>query len=210
MTRGRTGAIVAHRRAKGDHDERADEPGVPPPRGQPAQQYLTGLAGELGLADTTYPTANTLPEPFAHGYLADGRAPPPAGGYRDVTVSNPAVAGTAGAMVSTVPDMVQYAAELGTGVGLSPATAAERQRWTPLTTSGVRLQYGLGITQLGDWVGHDGSIFGYSNMVFYLPSKQATVVVMSNAADEIAVPSQALWGEVVKILYPDSLPTWPS
>ena len=35
------------------------------------------------------------------------------------------------------------------------------------------------------------------------------VVVMSNAADEIAVPSQALWGDVVKLLYPDTLPTWP-
>ena len=45
-------------------------------------------------------------------------------------------------------------------------------------------------------------------MVFYLPSEQAAVVVMNNAADEIAVPSQALWGEVVKILYPDTLPTW--
>ena len=52
-------------------------------------------------------------------------------------------------------------------------------------------------------------MLGYSNMVFYLPSEQAAVVVMNNAADEIAVPSQALWGDVVKLLYPDSLPTWP-
>jgi D-alanyl-D-alanine carboxypeptidase len=176
--------------------------------GQPAQQYLTTLIGDLGLPNTSYPSENTLPEPFAHGYLSDGKEPPPAGGYRDVTVSNPAVAGTAGAIVSTVPDMTRYAVALGTGAGLSPATATERQSWGPLTTSGVRLQYGLGITQLGDWVGHDGSLFGYSNMVFYLPSEQATVVVMGNAADEIAVPSQALWGEIVKVLYPDSLPSW--
>lgn len=176
--------------------------------GQTAQQYLTTLVSELGLADTSYPTDATLPEQFVHGYFSDGSMPPPPGGYRDVTVSNPAVAGTAGAMVSTVPDMARYAAQLGTGAGLSPATARERQSWGPLTTSGLRLQYGLGITQLGDWVGHDGSIFGYSNMVFYLPSAQATVVVANNAADEIAVPSQALWGEIVKTLYPDSLPSW--
>jgi D-alanyl-D-alanine carboxypeptidase len=177
--------------------------------GQPAQQYLTTLIGDLGLANTSYPTENTLPAPFAHGYLSDGKAPPPPAGYRDVTASNPAVAGTAGAIVSTVPDMTRYAALLGTGAGLSPTTWKERQSWGPLTTSGVRLQYGLGITQIGDWVGHDGSLFGYSNMVFYLPSEQATVVVMGNAADEIAVPSQALWGEIVKLLYPNSLPTWP-
>jgi D-alanyl-D-alanine carboxypeptidase len=176
--------------------------------GQTAPQYITSLVRELGLTNTSYPTDDALPEPFLRGYLGDGASPPPAGGYRDVTASNPAVAGTAGAMISTVPDMARYAAQLAGGEGLSPATAAARQEWTPLTDSGVRLQYGLGVTQLGDWVGHDGSIFGYSNMVWHLPGKNATVVVAGNVADEIAVPSQALWGEIVKILYPDTLPSW--
>jgi D-alanyl-D-alanine carboxypeptidase len=177
--------------------------------GQTVEEHLTGLIGELGLTNTSYATGDTLPEPYVAGYLSDGTMPPPEGGYRDVTLSNPAVAGAAGAIISTVPDMTRYAMELGTGEGLTPETWQIRQTWSPLTTSGVRLQYGLGITQLGDWIGHDGSIFGYSNMVFYLPSEQAAVVVMNNAADEIAVPSQALWGDVVKLLYPDSLPTWP-
>jgi D-alanyl-D-alanine carboxypeptidase len=177
--------------------------------GQPTPQYLAGLIRELDLPATSYPSDDALPEPALRGYLGDGASPAPPGGYRDVTTSNPAVAGAAGAMVSTVPDMARYAALLATGSGLAPATAAQRQSWTPLTNSGVRLQYGLGVTQLGDWIGHDGSIFGYSDMVFYLPSQQATVVVASNVADAQAVPSQALWGEIVKILYPDSLPSWP-
>ena len=70
----------------------------------------------------------------------------------------------------------------------------------PFSTTGVRLQYGLGITQIGEWIGHDGSLFGYSNMVFYLPTKKAAVVVMGNAADQIAMPSNILWGDVVKRL----------
>ena len=177
--------------------------------GQTVEEHLTGLIGELGLANTSYPIGDTLPEPYVTGYLSDGTMPPPAGGYRDVTLQNPAVGGAAGALISTVPDMTRYAVELGTGAGLTPETWQQRQTWTHLTTSGVRLQYGLGITQLGDWIGHDGSMLGYSNMVFYLPSEQAAVVVMNNAADEIAVPSQALWGDVVKLLYPDLLPTWP-
>lgn len=45
-------------------------------------------------------------------------------------------------------------------------------------------------------------------MVLHLPGEQATVVVAGNVADAEAVPSQALWGEIVKILYPDSLPSW--
>ena len=176
--------------------------------GQTVDEHLTQLIGELGLPNTSYPTGDTLPEPYVTGYYSDGQMAPPEGGYRDVTLSNPAVAGAAGAIISTVPDMTQYAMELGTGAGLTPETWQTRQTWGPLTTSGVRIQYGLGITQLGDWIGHDGSIFGYSDMVFYLPSEQAAVVIMNNAADEIAVPSQALWGEVVKILYPDTLTTW--
>jgi D-alanyl-D-alanine carboxypeptidase len=176
--------------------------------GRPAPQYLADLCRELGLQGTSYPSDDALPAPLLRGYLGDGAAPAPAGGYRDVTASNPMIPGPAGAMISTVPDMARYAARLASGEGLSPATAAARQAWTPLTTSGVRLQYGLGITQLGDWVGHDGSIFGYSDMVFHLPREQATVVVAGNVADAEAVPSQALWGEIVKILYPDSLPSW--
>jgi D-alanyl-D-alanine carboxypeptidase len=112
-------------------------------------------------------------------------------------------------MISTVDDMTRYAPMLATGAGLPPQIAAQRQSWTPFTSTGVRLQYGLGITQLGDWVGHDGSIFGYSNMVFYLPAEKATVVVMLNAGNGVAVPAEALWGEIARLLHPDSLPQWP-
>jgi len=39
---------------------------------------------ELGLTNTSYPTVDTLPEPFLRGYLGDGASPPPPGGYRDL------------------------------------------------------------------------------------------------------------------------------
>ena len=35
------------------------------------------------------------------------------------------------------------------------------------------------------------------------------MVVMGNAADQIAVPSQELFGDIVKVLYPETLSTWP-
>ena len=95
--------------------------------GQPAPEYLTGVIRDLGLANTSYPSGDELPEPFLRGYLANGTTPPPPGGYRDIAARNPTVAGTAGAMVSTVPDMARYAVQLGTGAGLSPATAGQRQ-----------------------------------------------------------------------------------
>jgi D-alanyl-D-alanine carboxypeptidase len=112
-------------------------------------------------------------------------------------------------MISTVPDILTYARELGTGVGLTPAMFTMRQSWGPLTSVGPRLQYGLGLTQLGEWIGHDGSIFGYSDMVFYLPARHVSVVVMANAGDGNNVPAQAVWGAIVNRLYPGSITYWP-
>ena len=180
--------------------------------GRSAQQYTTSVIEELGLPETSYPTTAALPEPFTHGYMnTDSElapADPAAEEPRDVTLSNPEVPFTAGAVISTVPDMVRYAEQLATGAGLAPEAARLRQEWTPLTSTGVRVQYGLGVLQLGNWVGHNGSVFGYSDMVSHLPEENASVVVMVNAADGEAVPATDLWGGIVRLLYPDSLPTW--
>ena len=180
--------------------------------GRSAQQYTTSVIEDLGLQETSYPTTAALPEPYTHGYMnTDSElipADPAADEPRDVTLSNPEVPSTAGAVISTVPDMTRYAEQLATGAGLTPETARLRQEWTPLTSTGVRAQYGLGVIQLGNWVGHNGSVFGYSTMVSHLPEEEASVVVMVNAADAEAVPATELWNGIVTLLYPDSLPTW--
>ena len=177
--------------------------------GQTVEEHLNGLIRELGLTDTVYPSNDDMPEPYVTGYYSDGKMAEPAGGYRDVSSQSIEVPFSAGAIISTVPDMTRYAAELATGYGLSPETFQLRQTFSPFTTTGVKIQYGLGMMQLGEWLGHDGSLFGYSNMVFHLPSEGVTMVVMGNAADEIVVPSQHLFGEIAKLLYPASLTTWP-
>jgi D-alanyl-D-alanine carboxypeptidase len=176
--------------------------------GQIVAEHLNGLIRELGLNDTSFPTDDDMPEPYAHGYYSDGKMAAPAGGYRDVSRQSVVIPWSAGAVISTVPDMTRYARQLATGFGLKPETWQLRQTFTPITTTGVKVQYGLGITQLGEWIGHDGSLFGYSTMVFHLPSNGATVVVMGNAADEIVVVSQQLFGEIAELLYPGSLTTW--
>jgi D-alanyl-D-alanine carboxypeptidase len=182
--------------------------------GQTAQQYLTSLIGVLGLPNTSFPTTEMLPEPFSRGYLSSPGSPEPttgtpsttsSGAPRDVTRSNPLVTWTAGALISNVPDMTRYAPKLASGAGLAPDTARMRQTWTPLSSTGGRLQYGLGISRLGAWVGHNGSILGYSDMVSYLPARRATVVVMVNTGDGNAT---TLWHDIVKQLYPNSLPNW--
>ena len=44
--------------------------------GQTVEDHLTHLIGELGLTNTSYPTGDTLPEPYATGYYSDGTTPP--------------------------------------------------------------------------------------------------------------------------------------
>jgi D-alanyl-D-alanine carboxypeptidase len=173
--------------------------------GQPAPTYLAGLLDRLGLPATSFPTDTALPAPFSRGYVTTTGDPSAASGpLRDATASNPLVPWTAGALVSTVPDMTRYASLLAAGAGLSPQIAAERQAWTPMSTGGVRVRYGLGIRQVGEWVGHEGTMLGYNSAVFHLPATGTTVVVMANAAGA-SEPATDLWGRIVEILHPGSL-----
>jgi D-alanyl-D-alanine carboxypeptidase len=172
--------------------------------GTPVPVYLDRLARRMGLTHTSFPTGPRLPAPFSHGYSIAAAGKP----ARDVTESNPLFPWTSGAMISTVPDMLRYAPELGTGKGLEASTWRARRAFTPLGTKGIRVRYGLGLTEVGDWLGHDGSILGYSDFVGYLPSAKASVVVMVNAAEGDEVPVLKLWGEIVTLLYPKSLPTF--
>jgi D-alanyl-D-alanine carboxypeptidase len=64
--------------------------------------------------------------------------------------------------------------------------------------------------QLGKWIGDDGAIFGYSDMVFYLPAKRVSVVVITNAAGLSSVPAQAVWGQIVNKLCPGAITSWPT
>jgi len=169
--------------------------------GQPAPAYLAGLVDRLGLPATSFPTDTALPAPFSRGYVTTDDA---AAAPRDATASNPLVPWTAGALVSTVPDMTRYAPLLAAGSGLAPQLAAERQAWTPVSTEGVRVRYGLGIRQVGEWVGHEGTMLGYNSAVFHLPATGTTVVVMANAAGA-SEPATDLWGRIVQLLHPGSL-----
>jgi CubicO group peptidase (beta-lactamase class C family) len=49
--------------------------------------------------------------------------------------------------------------------------------------AGLPPGYGLGIYSLGGWLGHKGAVSGYNADMFYLPSKNATIIVLVNARD---------------------------
>ena len=133
----------------------------------------------LRLRHTSYPTTPQLPAPFSRGYLDQPDFAP-----RDVTLSNPAFAGGAGAMISTLADLKLWAKALATGSLLTPATHALQLKTRILSQSPkVAVSYGMGITKINGFLGHDGAIFGYGSAMFYLPSRDATIVVLGNNND---------------------------
>jgi D-alanyl-D-alanine carboxypeptidase len=154
------------------------------------------------LRETSFPTRPTLPKPFAHGYYAgdDGN-----GELRDYTAVNPKVAWTAGGMVSTLDDLKRWGKVLATGTLLSRKLQAQRLRFGKIPNPGPPVGYGLGILRFGDWLGHDGAIFGFSTATFYERSTGAQIVAVANLSSNFSTPTLEIFGIIAQHLYPASL-----
>src|SRR5919199_491340 len=117
--------------------------------------YRERIIEPLGLQQTSFPNADpALPDPHLHGYTLQGQSD---GEPVDATDWNPSWGWTAGAMISTLNDLLAYGPALCTGEGLlPPEQQAERLdsflgKPPPLNTD---LDYGL-VNDHG-WLGHTG------------------------------------------------------
>jgi D-alanyl-D-alanine carboxypeptidase len=171
--------------------------------GQPLSKVVKREALDpLGLTTTSYPTTPAIPKPFSKGYFYR-----PNLGLRDVTASNPAFAGGAGAMISTLADLKVWAKELVTGTLLKPATQALRLQTRPLLqTPQITLSYGLGITEINGFLGHDGAIVGYGSVILYLPKKRATIAILGNSNDNGNPVPLSIGLAVAAFLFPEQFP----
>ncbi len=127
------------------------------------------------LAHTLFPSGAEFPAPHAQGYTKQTLA----GKQADATNWNPSWAWAAGAMISTLGDLHRWARDVATGNLLTRATQQQRLRFIPLPKSGGA-GYGLALFNVNGWIGHNGSLPGYESLTIYLPSQQATVVVLLN------------------------------
>ncbi len=151
--------------------------------------YRERIIEPLGLQDTSFPNLadSSLPEPHAKGYTLQGQS---SGGEPiDATDWSPSEAWTAGAMISTVEDLLTYGRALGTGEGLlSTEQQAERldsfvSDLPPLNQPPLKgnLAYGLGLGNDRGWIGHNGEIPDYNTYLFYHPDLDAVVAVEVNS-----------------------------
>ncbi|MES2463674.1 MAG: serine hydrolase domain-containing protein [Armatimonadota bacterium] len=167
--------------------------------GQPLSQFLQGnILGPLGMTNTYYPTGNDLPGPN-RGYSADL-----SGNITDKTILNPSQAGGAGAIISTLADLRIYARALGRGDLLRSATQTDRLRSQSFAGGPEYAQYGGGLLRLGKFLGHNGTIFGFSSEMWYLPEKDAVIVIDVNRLDaDDASKSLDLFLRLSKLLFPE-------
>ena len=146
--------------------------------------YREGITEPLGLRETSFPGAadSSLPDPRAHGYTLQGQDD---GEPADVTNLNPSWGWTAGAMISTVDDLLVYGRALGTGEGLLPpeqqAQRLDSFLGEDIPPNTADRAYGLGIGREYGWLGHTGTLPGYNTTVYYHPDLDATVVVEVNS-----------------------------
>lgn len=151
------------------------------------------------LPHTLLPETFEFPRPHPHGYTNQTLS----GEVADSTNWNPSWAWAAGAMISDLNDLRRWAKIVATGTLLRPKTQAERLKMLPTGTPG--LSYGLGIFESGGWIGHNGSIPGYETVTVYLPSRQATLVLMINTdiLYQGQEPSSLLARAITEIVTPD-------
>ncbi len=169
---------------------------------QPLHQVIQHeILDPLGLSETSYPSTPAMPSPFTRGYLSESD-----GTLRDVTASNPAVAGGAGAMISTLHDQEIWARALATGALLEPTTQDLRLQTHVLQPGPVSVSYGMGIANINGFLGHNGGIFGYSTATFYLPSHDATLVVLGNNDDLFSAPTLDMVLKLGFALFPEQFP----
>ncbi len=147
------------------------------------QQLRARFWGPLDLDDTYIQSEGPPPASAARGYWwSDGRFVDKGdqSGYRP-TRSAATVAWSVGDIVASAPDIATWAIALYGGNVLAPGSLAEMTDWQANPGGG---HYGLGV-RVKEYrgrlmYGHTGSIRGYTSVVWYVPSEDATFVVLTN------------------------------
>lgn len=160
------------------------------------------LFAPLGMKNSLLPArdSNKIPEPYARGYmytdnvitLANNSIPPDLqfaannGTLKpnDQTDANPSWGWSAGAGISTAPDLATWVEAMTTGKVLGPEMQKIRMEslQLPDPTKPEGAKYGLAIAQFGPMYGHTGELPGYNTFMGSDPVNKVTLIVWANLA----------------------------
>jgi CubicO group peptidase (beta-lactamase class C family) len=147
--------------------------------GTPYSQYIeASLLEPLGLDRTLYCDTRRIIEDRARGYEYDD------GELRNADFISMANPGAAGALCSTVADLVRWTELLHDGAVVSPSSL-EAMTSPTILSSGDTASYGFGLG-LGDLEGHrriahGGGINGFVTYLSRYPERELTIAVLTNA-----------------------------
>ena len=163
------------------------------------------VLGPLGLGNTFLAEGTEIGGEHSHSYITVGED----GELYDMTSGiDPSITWAAGAVVSSLEDLRVWAEALADGRLLEEATQEQRLEWVDMEGTegaGVGYRYGLGLLEMGGFVGHNGEFSGYQASVFHLPSRGATIVVLLNC-NRNPTGSQDLFTRIAAILSPEEVP----
>jgi D-alanyl-D-alanine carboxypeptidase len=148
----------------------------------------------LGLDSTSYvTTVDGWTGPHPSGYQPDGDelvVPP----------TNFTVFDAAGAMVSTLDDLLAWGPALADGELLATDTQRDRLQGAPLDEGPEYDVYGVGTGSLDGWWGHTGEGFGYTVLVMHQRETDATVAIGMNLSNVGDHPPTKLFRQIAAIL----------
>jgi D-alanyl-D-alanine carboxypeptidase len=155
----------------------------------------------LGMTSTNYPD----PEDYVltgnnRGYSWDLYTE----SFVDKTDMNTTCANAGGAIISCMHDLEVYARALYQGTILTPETQQHRLETEVFEGAPDFMQYGEGILRYGEFYGHNGTIFGFSTEIFYLPAEDAVIVINVSRLDiDDISQSGIIFGRVSKLVFPE-------
>jgi CubicO group peptidase (beta-lactamase class C family) len=166
--------------------------------GRPVKQIIAeDILAPLGLVETRWPGNSVLP--------------PPAGG---VTNWDPSFFSAAGALASTVGDMLKWAAELRDSTLLGPEMNGLRRDLFVGYPSGAvapmpsKFGYGLGMESTGTWLGHNGTLPGWDCQLAFDTVSGALIAVAENMQTVTPYVLSAytrIFARIADYLYPGSM-----
>ncbi|CCO25364.1 serine hydrolase domain-containing protein [Maridesulfovibrio hydrothermalis] len=154
----------------------------------------------LNLSRTSVPAGDdrTIPKNYVSGFQEDD------GAWEDLTSYSPSIGFSAGNMISTVTNMLDWIQAINESQLLTEYSTHQMMDYGPMTGSGPwdgsEPGYGLGISYIKGAVGHDGEINGYRLSAYKYKDYYFAVVI--NGVSDTTSSSDVFWN-AVRALYPD-------
>jgi D-alanyl-D-alanine carboxypeptidase len=165
-----------------------------------AHEIQKRLIERFGLAETSYPDTQAMPDPWAHGY---GLTPKKE--WEDVSGTIPvSLMGAAGEMISDMNDMKRWVTLYVTGKTNGPKTQRERLHCLPVEGN---LFFGLGIGCSAGYFGYTGGLPGYNTANYYLPANGTMILVWVPIQDDRPPGvANAFLQNIARIVTPRNVP----